>query len=228
MTSEPATIEFLPAHLSADMADSIAEVSVPSIRTAYWSSGASFSAWANSEGLTAMPATTATVTAYMTANITGGKSISTARLHRASILRAHHLVGTERFEAADPSYRACAGWPRCRTTRARGGSNRHRPTRRGWVTCCHGRNPLRSRPYPLSGPCRGPAQAQLKTHTQRKVQHPPIPLDATLIVSPQRHHPGVVLKAAVGNTTEVLKGVDVALDETGGVCPPNELYEQGP
>ena len=127
MTTTPATIEVL----SADMADAIAEVSVPNIRTAYRSTRASFSAWANSEGLTAMPATTATVAAYVTANITGGKSISTTRLQRASILRFHQLADAELLEAADPLCRACSGWPRCRNTRARGGSDRHRPTRLG-------------------------------------------------------------------------------------------------
>ena len=82
--------------------------------------------------------------------------------------------------------------------------------------------------FPLRlGPIRL-AQLEIKAQPQGEVQHPPVPLGTALRVPAQGHHLGVVIQAAPGHATQVVEGVDVALDEAGRVRSPDELHVDSP
>ena len=74
----------------------------------------------------------------------------------------------------------------------------------------------------------GLAQSHLEAHPQREVQHPPVPHWPLLLILAQSDHLGVVVEALAGYATQVLEGVDVALDEGGGVRPPDQFHVAGP
>ena len=68
----------------------------------------------------------------------------------------------------------------------------------------------------------GLAQTKLEAHPQGEVQHPFVPHRPLLLVPAQGDHLGVVVEAAPRHSAQVLEGVDVALDEGGGVRPPDQ------
>ena len=74
----------------------------------------------------------------------------------------------------------------------------------------------------------GLAQADVKTHSEGEVQHPQVPGHLALAVFPEGHHLGVVVEAAAGHAAEILEGVDVALDEGGGVGFAHQFHVSGP
>ena len=74
----------------------------------------------------------------------------------------------------------------------------------------------------------GLTQPDLKAHPQGEVQHPLVPHRPLVIVAPQGHHLGVVVQAAPGNAAQVLESIGVALNEGGGVRPPDQFHVAGP
>ena len=74
----------------------------------------------------------------------------------------------------------------------------------------------------------GPAQTRLEAHPEGKVQHPFVPHRPLLRVPTQGDHLGVVVQAAPWDAAQVLEGVDMALDEGGGVRPTDQLHVAGP
>ena len=73
----------------------------------------------------------------------------------------------------------------------------------------------------------GAAQPYLEAHPHGEVQHPAVPLHLAVFVPSQRHHLGIVVKAAAGYAAQVLVVIDVALDEGGRVRPSDQLYVAG-
>ena len=74
----------------------------------------------------------------------------------------------------------------------------------------------------------GLTQPDLKAHPQGEVQHPRVPFHLAILVPAQGHHLGVVVQAAAGNAAQVLESIGMALDEGGGVRPPDQLHVAGP
>ena len=74
----------------------------------------------------------------------------------------------------------------------------------------------------------GTAQTKLEAHPEGKVQHPFVPHRPLLLVPAQGDHLGVVVEAAPRHSAQVLECVDVALDEGGGIRPPDQLHVAGP
>ena len=74
----------------------------------------------------------------------------------------------------------------------------------------------------------GLAQAYVKTQPPREVQHPEIPSHLALVVFPEGHHLGVVVQTAPRHAAQVLEGVDMALDECGGIGLAHQLRVAGP
>ena len=70
----------------------------PATRRAYGSSWAQFLAWADGEGLQALPAPPAAVAAYLAHRSEDGRSLATLRMDRQAIRAAHIEVGE-----ADPT-----------------------------------------------------------------------------------------------------------------------------
>jgi len=86
----------LPGRLSEQVAVALQDAVAPNTRKTYASAWQRFTAWADAEGLPALPAAPATVAGYLAALMGAGRTLATARLHRAAILKAHDLVGHPR------------------------------------------------------------------------------------------------------------------------------------
>ena len=59
---------------------------------------------------------------------------------------------------------------------------------------------------------------------QGKVRHPPVPVDAALLVPSQGRHLSVVVQAAPRYPAQIGEGVDVAPYETGRIRYPGKLH----
>ena len=74
----------------------------------------------------------------------------------------------------------------------------------------------------------GPAQPDVKAHPPGEVQHSEIPFYLAVLVLAQGDHLGVVVEAASRDAAQIFEGVDVALDEGGGVRLAHQFHVAGP
>ncbi len=72
------------------------------------------------------------------------------------------------------------------------------------------------------------AQVHVEAHATGEVRHTTVPLVATLSVTLDNHHLGVVVQTAARNSPEVLEGVDMATDERRDIRPAHQLRVHRP
>lgn len=85
----------LPVELIYQVQQAVTASVAENTQRAYQSDLRMFTVWCDQQGLTPLPATPATVAAYLTDLVATGKKITTVRRHLATISKAHQLAGLD-------------------------------------------------------------------------------------------------------------------------------------